>query len=253
MTPNHPYPYRLPLILAAMPEEEQALIEVAASAGPLPEPTIVDPRLAISYRELLSPRTPLLIARSGVGPVNAALTVALITQQRPEIDSLILLGVGGALVSRIGIGELVISSSVLQHDSFFSLDFGHPRVAAGKFVFTPEEASAHVATYAADPELRSWLASAFANAHAGTVLSGNEFVGTVERKRAIATLRDDALLVDMEAAGIAQVAARLKLPFVIAKTVADRLQPDGTIESDFWACLQGASRNAAAVLRHLLH
>jgi adenosylhomocysteine nucleosidase len=83
------------------------------------------------------------------------------------------------------------------------------------------------------------------------VLSGNEFVGTLDRKRAIAALHGEALLVDMEAAGVAQIAHRIGLPFVVAKTVSDRLQPDGTIESDFRRCLEAAARNAASVLRKL--
>jgi adenosylhomocysteine nucleosidase len=242
-----------PLILAAMPEEENALLEELGGAQAF-ELTTLDTRLGLSVRE---PRNKphkhdFLIARSGIGPVNAALTAALITEARPKIDAIVLLGVGGALAPELRIGELVISSEVLQHDSFSSLDFVSPRMLAVHFILNEKDAAAHRPAIQADRGLAAWLQSAVPHAHLGAVLSGSEFVGTVARKRAIADLHERALLVDMEAAGVAQVATRLGIPFVVAKTVADRLCPDGSIESDFRACLDAAARNAASVLRRLL-
>ena len=243
-----------PLILAAMSEEETALLGELGGASQFEEVTL-SARLAVSFREprLKRAQQDFLIARTGIGPVNAALTAALIAEARPRIDAIILLGVGGALAPELRIGELVISSSVLQHDSFSSLDFGHPRMQPGCYLLSQEDAAAHCAETPADARLTGWLKNAVPGAHVGAVLSGSEFVGTVERKRTIACLHKQALLVDMEAAGVSQIATRLGLPFVVAKTVADRLNPDGTIESDFRACLHGAATNAARVLKVLLH
>ncbi|MGK5081712.1 hypothetical protein WDW37_00280, partial [Bdellovibrionota bacterium FG-1] len=132
--------------------------------------------------------------------------------------------------------------------------FGYPRVLPGHLIFTSAEAQAHVALVDADPQLVEWVSrcGTSGKVRIGTVLSGNEFVGTVERKRALAALHEQALLVDMEAAGVAQVASRLKLPFVVAKTVADCLNPDGSIENDFRTCLEAASVHAAKCLRAML-
>jgi 5'-methylthioadenosine/S-adenosylhomocysteine nucleosidase len=239
-----------PLILAAMPEEESALLQEWGGPESFVKTTL-NARLGVGY---LEPRETanghrFLIARTGVGPVNAAVAAALICEARPEIDALVLLGVGGALDPELRIGELVIASSVLQHDSFSSLDFGHPRMRAGSFILNAEDASSHLAALPADEGLRALLAGAFPQARQGGVLSGNEFVGTVARKREIATLHAEALLVEMEAAGIAQVASKLGIPFAVAKTVADRLTPDGSIESDYRTCLHAAAENAARVLR----
>ena len=51
----------------------------------------------------------------------------------------------------------------------------------------------------------------------------------------------------MEACAIAQVATKYSIPFIIAKTVSDKLNPDGSIESDFQKFLKLASRNAAMI------
>lgn len=242
------------LILAAMEEEERALLGALAGAGVAePIPAQLDSRLMITLRKAEIGGGRLWIARSGMGPVNAALTLAMIAERR-ELDSVILLGVGGALSSDLKIGDLVVSKSVLQHDSYSSLETGHFRMRPGNLVLSQEEARSEIPTFDANPRLVEWL-EGLQGAHTlrkGLIASGNEFVGTVRRKREIASLHPEALLVDMEAAGIAQAACRLGIPFVVAKTVADRLLPSGSIEADFRACLEAAAENAAAVLTELL-
>lgn len=239
------------LVIAAMDEEEQALL--SELRGTPFETVEVSKPLGIAAKIFKQGQRTLYLARSGMGNVNSALTLALIAERYP-VDAVMLLGVGGALVESLKIGDLVVSTAVLQHDSFFSLDFGHPRVRPGHLVFTQAEAAKHLASIPADPRLIAWVCGALDPSHVrtGVVLSGNEFVGTVERKRAVAALHGEALLVEMEAAGLAQVAQRLGLAFVVAKTVADRLCPDGTIESDFRSCLVAAAANAARVLARVM-
>jgi 5'-methylthioadenosine/S-adenosylhomocysteine nucleosidase len=236
------------LVIAAMEEEERALAKELGSRPHGESALELSHKLGIQARTYRHGGREVHLVRSGMGPVNAALAVAMATE-RLAVDAVLLLGVGGALVPGLSIGDLVVSRRVLQHDYFASLDFGHARMRAGEIVFNQEQAEAHLATIDADSRLVEALAG---TARVGTVLSGNEFVGTVERKRAIAVLHEEALLVEMEAAGVAQACLRLGLPFVVAKTVADRLQPDGSIESDFRRCLEAASANAATSLRSLL-
>ena len=90
----------------------------------------------------------------------------------------------------------------------------------GHIVFSPEDARSHSALFPADLELLDLACESLRSVgvHVGTILSGNEFVGTVERKREIAELHDESLLVDMEAAGVAQMAKKLGIPFLVAKT-----------------------------------
>lgn len=255
-------PTRSVLVLAALEQEEQALI------GRLKEKlgnsalrkTVLSRKLGLEMTSADLNDRSISILRTGIGSVNAALALLLAheSEKKRPFDSIILLGVGGAVREGLDVGDLVISTRVLQHDYFYSFDHGDQRIRPGALILSSKEAENHDAEIPADPGLIEWLkkselaADFKAKVFTGTILSGSEFVGRVERKRAIASLLPDALLVDMEAAGVAQLAHRLEIPFVIAKTVADRLNPDGSIESDFRKCLDAASAHAAAALNSLL-
>lgn len=57
----------------------------------------------------------ILLAESGVGTVNAALTLSYACDRFP-VDGVLLLGVAGALTKTLNIGDLVIPEAILQHD-----------------------------------------------------------------------------------------------------------------------------------------
>ena len=258
--------FRSVLLLAALAQEESALLECLARERPGVPLTkcVLNAALGLEMTTAdLGPRQ-ISILKTGIGSVNAGVALALANAMasaafaRGGFDAVILLGVGGALRPELDVGDLVISSRVLQHDYFYSFDHGDQRIRPGALILSSAEAEGHAPEMDADPRLVAWIEkSGWLHAgkekiFVGAVLSGNEFVGTVARKRAIAQLHEEAWLVEMEAAGVAQVATRLGIPFVIAKTVADRLCPDGTIEADFRACLVSASAHAAAALQALL-
>ncbi len=255
-------PYKSVLVLAALAQEEQALVQsLRASLGAeTMSAQALNAQLNLEMTIAATEERSISIIKTGVGSVNAALALMLAVEARKKrpFDAVILLGVGGALREGLDVGDLVISNRVLQHDYFYSFDNEDTRIRPGALILSSQEAVGHQPEIQADATLVEWLKRAEARpgvvgkVFVGGVLSGNEFVGRVDRKRAIAQLLPDALLVDMEAAGVAQLADRLGLPFVVAKTVADRLCPDGSIESDFRACLGAASEHAAAALRSLL-
>lgn len=239
------------LIIAAMNEEEAALLDELKD---LPHRRVeLSERFDLHFQEYTLAKRKISILRSGMGQVNAAVAVSLFSERHP-LDAVLLLGVGGALTTDLKIGELVLSRAVIQHDYYASLEFGNPRMQPGHIVFSPEDARAHSALFPAELGLVDLDCDALraVGMHIGTVLSGNEFVGTTQRKKEIAELHGESLLVDMEAAGVAQISKKLQIPFLVAKTVADRLLPDGSIESDFQACLTAAARNSALVLRQII-
>ncbi len=243
------------LVLAAMAEEEAAIRSLLAD-------NYVGGRsfgkhLQIHAHDFRVGDIEIIVAQSGIGKVNAALAVNTIVENQPlerKIDAVILLGVGGSIVSGLEIGDLVLSTAVLQHDYFGSLEFGDVRMLPGDLILRREETVGYQATMAADQDLVEMIAKSVFElpVHKGVVVSGCEFAGTVARKRALHALCDGALLVEMEAAGVAQICRKLNLPFVVVKTVADRLNPDDSIETDFVSCLQLAARNAAIVLKDFL-
>jgi len=249
------------LILTALEQEKQALIEKLTSHaghGAISKQSL-STRLGLEMSRAQLANRSIAVVKTGIGTVNAALALTLAVERSP-VDSVILLGVGGALQPGLDVGDLVISTRVYQHDYFYSFDRdtgpGDTRIRPGALILSSQEAQGHVAEMDADPALIQWMKRAERHTCRkvlqGTVVSGSEFVGRPERKRALAALLPDALLVDMEAAGVAQVAGQLGIPFVVAKTVADRLSPEGSIESDFRECLDAACEHAAAALHSLL-
>ena len=123
-----------------MDEEERALIH--EFKGELFETQIISESLGIQLKKFKRGRKTIAIARAGMGTVNAALTVALIADKIP-VEAVMLLGVGGALATQLRIGEMVISSQVIQHDYFSSLDDGHFRMKPGGIVLNAQDAAGH--------------------------------------------------------------------------------------------------------------
>jgi len=199
------------------------------------------------------------VTKSGVGLVNAALAVAHI-HDKIGFDALLLTGVGGAVNPELNIGDVVVSRSVLQHDSIHSGESGITLMASGELFLSVSPDKRKPPLIEANEflvSLVSDLISADTNPdhgiYKGTVLSGSEFVADPKRKERIAMLHPDSLLVDMEAAAIAQVATKLGIPFVVVKTVADRMYPDDSISSDYQNYLDLAATNAARLITNIMN
>ena len=194
------------------------------------------------------------ILKSGVGSVNAAITLAIALESE-SADAVVLLGVGGALVPELNIGDLVIAEAVIQHDSIFTSEESAILMSPGELYLTRETKNEFSdPVIKADPELVSHFVNALEHSNAegrvfrGYMASGSEFVACADRKKKVSQLAKQALIVDMEAAAVAQICRKQRISFVIAKTVADRLYPDGSIASDYQACVETAAKRAGRVL-----
>lgn len=240
--------YQTLFVVCAMPEElaaaEQVLVQAGAKRESKQWPLGVQ---ALSFQ--LSGGRSLTLLQSGVGLVNAALTLGVaFSQSRPE--GVVLLGVGGALKPGLDVGDAVVASRILQHDSVSSMECGIYPMAPGTFFPDRASVEGHEPSFSTDPGITRWLEQALGEGvRRGTLVSGSEFVGAVNRKRALGQLASDAWLVDMESAAVAQVASRAGVPFGVLKTVADRLSPDGSIGHDFVRTLDSAAQSAARVLK----
>jgi adenosylhomocysteine nucleosidase len=217
------------LILTALPEERAAIEEHMGSR-------VRDGRLKI--------------LECGVGSLAAAMRLtAHCERERPE--AVLLTGVAGALVEGLNIGDLVVAERVYQHDSVSTFPTGTFWMNPGRFIVDPkEEVSNERAGWACDVGLVDRFRSSFADGsvHFGVVASGAEFVASYDRKKAIAGHPPRPLCVEMEAAGVAAVCDEYKIPFLVAKTIADRLNPDHSIATDFSRCLKMASAHAALLV-----
>jgi adenosylhomocysteine nucleosidase len=196
-----------------------------------------------------------ILARTGIGKVNAALhTQTVISQYRPR--AILFTGVAGTLVSALGIGDLVVATQAVQHDYDLTpfdrapgfvpigtdLESGAPAFFAEALRVLGKQSVDRLqglSYFETSPYLRSLAFSAYDTiskthdlpaAMAGTVASGDQFVAdSVGRLRIQRTF--GALCVEMEGAAAAQVCFLSGTPFLLLRFISDAA--DGSAPTSF--------------------
>lgn len=231
--------------VVAMDTEHSAILAVLPDWQKVDDiiPGITCHRVTQNSREFL-------LCKSGVGLVNAALvTDALITHY--HVDAIVLLGAGGSLNDSLQIGDAVLAHSILQHDSVFIDENGHTLMRAGT-LYLSEPAEKHPTPTIPTSKMLTQRIAEGTPCKMGTILSGSSFAATRAEKERLATLAVDALLVEMEAAGVALTCERYKVPFAVVKTVSDRLDVGHGIAADYKNFLSHAANTAASIAKRLM-
>lgn len=185
--------------------------------------------------------TPVIIAQSGIGKVNAAVLCQLLIQH--GVTHIIMTGVAGALEPGLQVGDIVISRDAVQHDvdvTGLGYDLG---LIPGEDLRW--QADAHLAELAltAARELPD------INALMGTIATGDVFVADASSKtRLLETF--SAVCVEMEGASVAQVCHKFDVPFVIIRSISDTA--DESAEVDFRAFMAQAAERANTVVHAML-
>lgn len=155
------------------------------------------------------------LAVCGMGKVNAARAAqVLCSAYRPEL--LLLSGGAGGLAGDARPGDLVVATEVVQYDLGAWSTGGFRPAGRG----------------AAWPASREWLARARGQAQRpaaqgpvprfGVICSGDQVVAEAGKRAALAR-QFGALAVDMESAGVAQVAAANGVPWLAVRGISDGL------------------------------
>jgi adenosylhomocysteine nucleosidase len=239
------------LVIVAMESEEKALL-----SGIVTNEITYGSKIKTIARQFKLPKCHVTVARSGVGLVKAGILLTTIAENQ-TIDAVILLGVGGALDESLSVGDTVIANQIIQHDSVASGSESTHFMAPGELTLSSPPDQQVDPVMRCDSILVDWIKSAIVTSHSGkiftgTILSGSEFAASAERKKALRALASDALLVDMEAAALAQISRMMQIPFVAAKTVADRANPETSISDDYKTFLTAATSHSSGVLQALL-
>ena len=157
--------------------------------------------------------TDVVIARAGVGKVNAAVcaqTMALIYEPELIINS----GVSGALSPDLRVGDVVIGTDVVQHDVDTTAMGDEPGfVSTVDRLSFPLDNFASTAIAAAAEELGI-------RAVRGRIASGDQFVASTERKEEIVRLFS-AVTCEMEAGAIAHVCFLNRVPCAVIRCISD--------------------------------
>ncbi|MFP4206005.1 MAG: 5'-methylthioadenosine/adenosylhomocysteine nucleosidase [Spirochaetaceae bacterium] len=216
--------------------------EIGAFAGAMEDAEEVDWR---GYRFLegsLRDR-PVVVARVGVGKsLSAMLTQHLVDRYAP--GRIILTGVAGALAPDLEIGDTIVARTCMQYD-MDATALGFP---PGKIPYSPYRViPCDAALVAGALEVRPRSGTV----RAGHVLTGDTFMAAGEHERA-RYLREElgGDAVEMEGASVGLVATFNEIPFVIIRTISDKVKHGPKVS--FSSFVKGASRNALDFALHLL-
>lgn len=187
----------------------------------------------------------IVLARSGVGKVNAAVCAQLMISLF-DIDYLINSGVAGTLHKDIDQGDIVISTDAVQHD-FDVTALGDPLGEISRLgitFFQADDALVQVAEQAAtNLELEG------VETFKGRVASGDQFIaGGPVQERIQEHFAPSA--VEMEGAAIAHVAYLNNIPYVIIRSISDKA--DGSADLSYEEFLPIAAKNASLLLEEII-
>jgi len=185
-----------------------------------------------------------VVVRSGIGKVNAAVC-AQILADKFNIDVLINTGIAGSLDASIDIGDMVISTDLVEHDmdaSIFGDPVGQiPRMDTFSFPADAELVKKAVqANTEANPDIKTFT---------GRIVSGDQFVSSSEVKDKLVNLFD-AKCTEMEGAAIAHVAYLNKISCVIIRAISDKADNSATM--DYPTFEKQAIKHSVKLVRNLL-
>lgn len=132
--------------------------------------------------------------------------------------------VAGARADRAAIAARELIRAGAQGLISFGLAGGlAPGLSVGTIVLADRVIDAHGRTLLADPAWREHLTARLAPGHrivAGTIVGSDRAIGRPDAKAALARTTG-ALAVDMESHAVAETAARLGVPFLVIRAIAD--------------------------------
>lgn len=203
-----------------------------------------------------------VVVLSRIGKVAAATTAAVLVTHF-GVRAVVFAGVAGALSPEVAVGDVVVSTELLQHDVDASPLFPRweiPLTGLARFRADPALAQgllASAGTILADPcallgrQVMDAFGIATPRAHAGLIISGDRFVSTSAESLVLKAALPDALAVEMEGAAVAQVCHEWGVPFAAIRTISDRADDAASVDfSQFIAEVD--SRYSVAILRRWL-
>lgn len=225
-------------IIGAMDEE----VEILKSLMEVTE-TVTQAGMTF-YKGLLHNQN-IVLARSGIGKVNAAVCAQLMITLF-DINYLINSGVAGTLHPDINQGDIVISTDAVQHDVDTTV-FGDPLGTIPRLGITFFGANPILVDLA--EKAAKTLNFEGVSIFKGRVASGDQFIaGGTAKDRIQSHFAPSA--VEMEGAAIAHVAYLNNVPYVIIRAISDKA--DGSADLSYEEFLPLAAKHASLLLEQIV-
>ena len=188
--------------------------------------------------------SPVVIVRSGLGKVNAAICAQILVDQF-QVNAIINTGMGGSLHDKLKIDDIVISTDVLYHD-MDAVGFGYklgqvPQMEVFSFVADKKLATlAKKICLEVNPEVQVM---------SGRILSGDKFIADQSTKTWLVE-QFGGICTEMEGAAIAHTAYLNDVPFVIIRAIADNA--DCSIDEHHQNFQAEAAKHCVRLIKNLL-
>ncbi|KQL20606.1 5'-methylthioadenosine/S-adenosylhomocysteine nucleosidase [Cytobacillus solani] len=166
-----------------------------------------------------------VLLRSGIGKVNAALSTAILLE-RYKPDYVINTGSAGGFNPQLNVGDVVISTEVRHHDvdvTVFGYEYGQvPQLppafeANSRLIQVAEECAKEIKDI---------------QVVRGLIATGDSFMNDPARVEFIRDKFTDLQAVEMEAAAIAQVSYQFGTPFVVIRSLSDIAGKESDVSFD---------------------
>lgn len=188
----------------------------------------------IFYTGLIEEKN-IVVVKSNVGKVNSS-RICQMMIDKFDIELIINVGTAGSVSNELDIGDVVIAKKLVQYD--FDV------TAFGRKLGEIENIGENILVNKNLLELFNGL-----NVKYGTISSGDKFVYKLEEKNYIRETFD-AVCVEMEGASIAQVCLLCNIPFLVIRSITDKL--DGSSKMEFEEFLSLSSKNASKILKEVI-
>jgi len=201
---------------------------------------------------------PCVAVLARIGKVAAAASAVTMIREFGA-DTLIFTGLAGGVGPEVGIGDIVVADSLIQHDMDATPLFQRYEVPLlGKSEFATEASLSDLlyecaVQYLAQDRPDKALA-VFGierpRVHRGLIASGDQFIGNAHIAATIRDALPGVLCVEMEGAAVAQICHEYGARCAVVRTISDRA--DASADIDFSAFLANvASRYCGGIFARL--
>lgn len=200
-------------------------------------------KAGVTFREGLFLGKAVVVCKSGVGKVNAAVTTQILIDQF-SVEAVIFTGVAGALDPDLNIGDIVISRECMQHDMDVTA-LGFPRGVIPyeeKSIFSADKGLLELATASGSSLFEGRVKQ-------GRVLSGDQFIASREVVNQLHTDLEGTCT-EMEGAAVAQVCSMNQIPYVVIRSMSDKA--DGSAHVNFAEFTKQASENSYKIVENMI-
>ena len=199
-------------------------VEVAILKEKMEDVRIIKKASMDFYEGILAGKK-VVVVRSGIGKVNAGICAQILADVF-SVDAIINTGIAGSLNKNINIGDIVLSTDVVQHD-MDATGFGYRKGQIPQmpvFFFNADDNLRRLAAEVCkevNPEIRVFE---------GRIASGDQFVCDQDVKNRIVS-EFSAYATEMEGAAIGQAAYLNEIPFLVVRAISDKA--DGSAQMDY--------------------